>query len=114
MNAVMENPLLAVLAILVGLLGVGRLTRVIVYDDFPPAVWWRIKWAEITHDGPWKKLFTCWWCLSFWVSLGCIAWFLLADLNVVILYAWWIFWGALALSYAATMIIVRDTPKDQE
>lgn len=114
MNAVMENPLLAALAIVVAVLGVGRLTRAIVYDDFPPSVWWRIKWAEITHDGPWKKLFTCWWCLSFWVSLVCIGWFLLIDLHPVISYSWWIFWGALAVSYAATMIIVRDTPNDQE
>ena len=114
MNAVLEHPQVAVLAIIVGLFGVGRLTRVVVYDDFPPAVWWRIKWAEITNDGPWKKLFTCWWCLSFWVALVCIGWFLLIDIHPIFQFSWWIFWGALALSYAATMIIVRDTPKDQE
>ena len=112
MNAVMENPLLAVLAILVGILGVGRLTRVIVHDDFPPAVWWRMKWSEITKDGPWSKLFLCWWCLSFWVSLTCVGWFLLVDIHPAFQWSWWIFWGSLALSYVATMVIVRDEPNE--
>jgi len=102
----------AVLAIIVAIVGVARLTRVIVHDDFPPAVWWRIKWATWTKDGPWAKLFLCWWCLSFWVALACIGWFLLIDLHEFWLWSWWIFWGALALSYLATMLIVRDEPKE--
>ncbi len=113
MTAVMQNPLLAVLAILVGIVGVARLTRVIVHDDFPPAVWWRIKWAEITHDGPWKMLFYCWWCLSFWIALVCIGWFLLIDIHPAFMWSWWIFWGALALSYVSTMLIVRDEPNQE-
>lgn len=31
------------------------------------------------------------------------------------MYAWWVFWGGLALSYAATMVIVRDQrPSDDD
>ena len=109
---VLENPWIAVLAIVVAIVGVGRLTRVIVHDDFPPAVWWRMQWAKITHDGPWAKLFHCWWCLSFWVALLCVGWFLLTPLWVGFAWSWWIFWGSLAVSYLATMLIVRDDPND--
>ena len=112
-NVVLENPVLGILAILVAILGIGRLTRAIVHDDFPPAVWWRIKWEDWTHGGPWTKLFTCWWCLSFWVALACIGWFLLIDVHEFFMWSWWIFWGALALSYVATMIIVRDEPGEE-
>lgn len=103
---------IGVLSAIVAILGVARLTRVIVYDDFPPSVWWRITWAKITHDGPWNKLFNCWWCLSSWIALVCIVWFLLIDLHPVFLYSWWIVWGMLALGYAAAMVIVRDEPKE--
>jgi|SRR5690606_4682656 len=106
------NPWVALLAIAVGVLGVGRLTRAIVYDDFPPSMWWRQTWARWTHDGPWLKLFTCWWCLSFWLALICVGWFLLTDLHPAVMYAWWIFWGALALGYVAAMVIERDTPRE--
>lgn len=112
MTAVLTNPLLAALAIIVGIVGVARLTRVVVYDDFPPSVWWRNQWSIWTKDGPWAKLFHCWWCLSFWVALVCIGWFLLVDVHPFFLWSWWIFWGALALGYLSTMLIVRDEPKE--
>lgn len=106
-----EVPVFAAAAI-VAILGVGRLTRAIVHDDFPPSVWWRITWSRITNDGPWSKLFLCWWCLSFWVALFCIGWFIAGWYVVWIAWAWWIFWGGLALGYAATMVIVRDEPSE--
>jgi hypothetical protein len=109
---VLHDPIVGVLAILVAIFGVGRLTRVIVHDDFPPAMWWRDTWKRITNDGPWSKLFLCWWCLSFWVSLACIGHALLATTHEFWFWSWWIFWGALALSYVATMVIVRDEPKE--
>lgn len=114
MTIALDNIWIALLAIVVGVVGVARLTRAIVFDDFPPFVWWRIQWGRITNDGPWYKLFTCWWCLSFWVALGCIGWFLLTDVHPIFLWSWWIFWGALALGYLATMLIVRDEPESKE
>jgi undecaprenyl pyrophosphate phosphatase UppP len=111
-TAALDNIWIALLAIVVGVVGVARLTRAVVHDDFPPFVWWRIQWSRITHDGPWDKLFNCWWCLSFWVSLVCIGWFLLIDVHEFFLWSWWIFWGGLALGYLATMLIVRDEPKE--
>jgi hypothetical protein len=102
----------AAIAILTAIFGVARLTRAIVHDDFPPSIWWRMTWSRWTKDGPWSKLFLCWWCLSFWVALFCIGWFIIGLLVTWIAWAWWIFWGGLAIGYLATMVIVRDEPND--
>lgn len=115
--------LIAILAIATGILGVARLTRIIVFDDYPPAVWWRVKWTDWTENAPgagpyrkmWVKMFTCWWCLSPWIALVCILWWMfLVPLHPAWLYAWWAWWGMLAAGYVATMVIVRDTPPEQE
>lgn len=109
MNLALDPHFIAVIAILTGVLGVARLTRIVVYDDYPPAMWWRDTWKRITKDGPWSKLFTCWWCLSPWVALVCIAWWVwLIPLHPAWMFAWWAWWGMLAAGYVATMIIVRD------
>ena len=117
MNLALSDTFLAVIAIIEGLLGTARLTRVIVYDDFPPSAWVRIQWDKIVDPkrgpwwGLWNKLFHCWWCMGMWVALACIVWWaFLIPLHPAWMYGWWVFWGALALSYAATMVIVRDTP----
>lgn len=112
MSLVLPDWLIALLAIATAVLGVGRLTRVLVYDDFPPSVWVRIQWDRITRDGPWSKLVHCWWCASFWVALACLGWWLGGMHVEWIMWAWWVFWGGLAVSYVATMIIVRDTPNE--
>lgn len=104
------NPWLLVLIFATLTLGSGRLTRVVVHDAYPPAIWWRMKWAEITNDGPWMKLFTCWWCLGPWVTLVAAGWFVLGMSILWIGVAWWIFWGWLALSYITSMIVARDEP----
>lgn len=109
-----DNPFLMVLAILTVIFGVGRFTRVMVHDPFPPAIAVRMAWDRITNDGPWSKLLHCWWCFSFWATLGCIGWFAWGQipgwgfLNVI----WWVFWGALAMSYLAAIVIARDEPND--
>lgn len=108
-----DNPFLMVLAILTVILGSGRLTRVIVHDAFPPAIQLRMAWDRLVgDDSSWSKLFHCWWCMSFWVTLGSVGWFMLGQipgwtwLNVI----WWVFWGALAMSYVAAIVIARDEP----
>lgn len=118
MNLIVPDWFVSVLALLVGVLGVARLTRIVVYDEFPPSVWLRM---TVTHAlenrGPyaraWGKIVTCWWCLSPWLFLVCILWWmLLIPLHPFFMYAWWAWWGMLAGGYAATMLIVRDTPKE--
>lgn len=108
---------IAIIAILTGLLGVARLTRIVVYDDFPPAVWFRTWVVHALDRGPyaraWSKIVTCWWCLSPWLALVCILWWtFLIPVHPFFMYAWWAWWGMLAGGYVATMVIVRDTPKE--
>jgi hypothetical protein len=106
-----ELPLYTViLAAIVAVLGVGRLTRVIVHDAFPPSAWLRAKWDDLTGENDWNKLFHCWWCMSFWVTALCFGHFLLGFLAVWIAWTWWLFWGGLAVSYLAAIVISRDEP----
>lgn len=103
---------LTLLTIITAIVGVARLTRVVVYDDFPPAVWWRDTWTRWTDGSGWTDLFRCWWCLSFWVAAMCVGWYV-AALHVTWLgWAWWVFWGTFALAYLAPMLIVRDGQDD--
>jgi hypothetical protein len=108
-----ESTPLIVLTIAVAIFGVGRLTRIIVHDDFPPAKWWREMWVRGTDGSGWQKLFICWWCLAPWLALVCILWWLLGQHVEWVQWAWWIWWGMLALGYVATMVIVRDEPADE-
>ena len=107
------EPLTIIAAALVAVLGVGRFVRIIIFDAFPPAVWFRIKWDDLTHKSSWNKLFHCPWCLIPWVMLASIGWFFGGLYGPVwIAWAWWLFWGWLALAYVATMIYVRDEPAE--
>jgi hypothetical protein len=118
-----QDPLTSVLvviaAVLVAVLGVGRLVRVVIYDAFPPAVWLRTKWDDLTDTPgrrewmhPWNKLLHCPWCFMPWVMLVCMGWFLAGFAVLWLAWAWWLFWTWMALSYVATMIYLRDDPKD--
>lgn len=113
MNLTLPDWLIAIIAIATGTVGVARLTRIIVHDSYPPAVWWRKVWERITNGGPWNLLFTCPWCLAPWLALVCILWWwVLIPLHPAWMFAWWAWWGMLAVGYAATMIYVRDEPSE--
>lgn len=116
-EAILEalGPWWFVLAIAVAVLGVGRLVRVLTYDKFPPAMWWRrtwSKWVERHNHSDWEILFYCPWCLPPWVALVCGGWFALGFVAEWVAWAWWIFWGWLAISYVISMVIVRDEPAE--
>jgi hypothetical protein len=112
MNVDLNHPWMIVAAVLVAVLGVGRLVRVITYDDFPPAAAVRAWWVDLTRNretgdmGKWGKLAICLWCFTPWMMAVCVAWGLLTHFG----WAWWLFWGWLGLSYVTSMIIVRDEP----
>lgn len=103
------TPPWTILSVLViAVFGVGRLARLITYDDFPPSVWWRMTWAKITDDGKWTKLFTCYWCLTPWLMLGALAVLGLSWDIPWLAVVWLAFFGWLALSYITSMIVNRD------
>jgi len=99
---------LVLLTLATAVLGVARLTRVAVHDEFPPADWIRTHWVRLTDGSGWQWLLLCWWCLAFWVALFCIGWWIASLYILWVAWAWWIFWGGLALGYLAPMVIVRD------
>lgn len=99
-----------IVAVLVLVLGAGRLTRIITYDDFPPAIWARAAWDRVTNDGDWAKLAHCFWCAGPWVTLAAMGWFAAGLAVTWIAWTWWLFWGWLALSYVTSMIVARDEP----
>lgn len=100
-------------ASLVLVLGSARLTRLVVFDDWPPTRWWRDKWVGWTSrvwengnvvDGPWTKLFTCGWCFGPWAAALCLATAWVTNVGWV----WWVLWGFLAAGYLASIVVDRD------
>lgn len=106
----LEHPLVLLLALAAVVLGVGRLTRVITYDSYPPAMWLRSKWITLMKGNGWGKLADCFWCASPWVMAVALGWFFLTPLQPWLLWSWWIFWGWLSLAYVAAIILARDEP----
>lgn len=107
-----ESLPLILLTIAVGVFGVGRITRIVVHDDFPPTKWLR-EHVEIWIGPAWGKLLNCPWCFSVWAAAGCIVWWIIGLQVEWIGWAWWVIWGLLALAYVATMIYVRDEPDEE-
>lgn len=109
----LNSPLLIVAAVLVAVIGVGRVTRLVTYDDFPPSVAIRSAWNRITGGNGWAKLAFCLWCFSPWAMLLCLAWLAIGVLWVPwITVAWWLFWSWMALSYLSAMLVRRDEPDE--
>lgn len=101
----MSNEFVVVVAALVGILSVARLTRLVTIDTYPPVVWVRTTWDKITHDGPWSDLVHCPYCIAPYAAVPVLAWGYLSDLH----WSWWIFNGWLALAYAASVFVVRES-----
>ena len=97
------------LAALVAALGVGRLARIIIFDDFPPAVWLRIWWdIHVVETNPWRKLLHCPWCLTPWLMLAALGVFVAGWFVPWLAIIWWAVLGWLAVSYVASIIIAYD------
>jgi hypothetical protein len=111
----MTDPLLYAAAALVGVVGVARLTRLLTSDAYPPSVWVRTTWANLVRHGQWEPLVTCPFCASPYIAAASLAWVLTAGVRPDGFWsqAWWIFWGWLATSYVAAMIVVRDEPPEE-
>jgi hypothetical protein len=96
---------LVLAAAAVGVLGTARATRLVVDDTWPPVLWLR-SWYLSRAPEPWHDLVQCAFCLAPWVALPNLAWAVLSDLH----WSWWLANGWFAAAYAASMVVVRDTP----
>lgn len=100
----------------------ARITRLTVYDDFPPIEWLREKLnvgtIEQAQENHWKLLAVCGFCMSFWVTALVIGWGYLSgvygdgDAPVGQAWPWFLLWwlvnGTFAASYLAAMTVARD------
>jgi hypothetical protein len=95
----------------VAVLSSARLTRFLVYDEFPPIMWLRerLKVVEVEDlaKSRWKLLAVCGFCMSFWVTLAVVTWGYLTDWQT----AWWLVNGTFAASYLAASYVARDGDK---
>src|ERR1044072_6033248 len=88
----------------VTVMSAARITRLITYDDFPPAMWVRDAWDRLTDNGPWALLFHCPYCMGFWVTIGVTLWGWLSGWHT----AWWVTNSICGASYCAAIVMVHD------
>lgn len=90
--------------VLVGVVASARLTRLLTQDTYPPAAWLRSWWEGRVGGSGWEDLATCPYCAAPYIVLlnGGVGW--LTDWHPV----WWAFNIWLAVSYAASMVVIRD------
>lgn len=95
-------------AFVIGALSAARLTRLVVWDSYPPSAWLRAKWDSITNDGPWSTLAHCGYCFGLWASGFVVLWGYLSDLH----WSWWLFNGWMAVGYLAAIVMAYDGDED--
>lgn len=88
-------------------IAVGRIVRLIVFDEFPPTVAIRKWWIRVTNAGPWSKLVTCGFCLSVWLTPISWVWAFASNLH----WTWWAAHGLVACMYLAAMVVAYDQPE---
>lgn len=110
----------------VTVMSTARLTRLVVVDKFPPMVWLRAKYADLTdrHNATvgYGLLLFCVFCASFWIALAVIGWGLWADVygsgsqtpqDADRFLIWWLVNGAFGGSYLAAIVTTRDGDDDR-
>lgn len=95
-------------AAVVAIGSVARTARLLVYDDFPPVAWLRLKFFTAVGDSPWRKLGECAFCLAPYLTLVMFLWAWLSDLHWTFLAinGWW------TASYLAAILVAYDMPED--
>jgi len=93
-------------AVVVGIAGTARLTRLWVDDTWPPVAWLRRHYLRLAPSD-WEDLATCAFCAAPWAAALTLGWAITSDLH----WTWWLFHGWLGGAYVASMIVVRDTPE---
>ena len=112
-----DHPLLYLAAFLLGVVAVGRATRLVTSDAYPPMAWWRDKWDNLTANRgyTWQPLFTCPFCFAPYAAAIDLAWVAVAGVEPdgFWSWAWWLtnIWAA--GSYLAAIVVVYDEPAEE-
>ena len=88
----------------VSVLSAARLTRLAIYDKFPPVKWFRDKYIDIFDGTGWAWLAFCPFCMSPWMTALVVLWGWAADFNE----PWWLFNSIMAGSYLAATYMLHD------
>lgn len=117
----MNNTLYWIAVAAVTILSSARLTRLAVYDDFPPVEWVRRKYERATFDTGWALLAKCGFCASFWITLVVVLAGYFSHVygagdqplgggapRFFAFLVWWLLNGTLAASYLAASYVARD------
>lgn len=114
------DPLVLAAALLIGTLASARATRLLTSDAYPPAEWVRTRWqtwaGQTEAREAWAPLLVCPFCAAPYLVAVNLTWALCAGLDWGDLPtdAWWVVNVWAAVSYAASMIVVRDEPPAEE
>lgn len=82
----------------------ARITRLVVWDSYPPSVWLRSKWDALTKDGDWSLLAHCGYCFGMYAAGFTVLTGYFSDWHPI----WWIFNGWLTASYGAAIVMSYD------
>lgn len=106
------SPYFFAFAFIVSVFAVGRITRLVTYDVYPPTKWIRDKWDAKTGESGWNELLHCPYCFAPYVSLfvvppfavGVFGW----DVLTTFLGLWWVGCSTLAVAYVAASFVASD------
>lgn len=97
------------IAVIIGIVSVARTARLLLFDEFPPMVWLRVRiLAMFPEDSSWSKIAECPFCLTPYLAAGMLGWAWLSDLNAW----WWVINGVWAASYLAAILVAYDQPAE--
>lgn len=99
-----------IFVLIVVAIAAARLTRLVVFDVYPPMQWLRDRFDDATGDSLWNKLMHCHYCASPYCTA--IIWAPVFALN-----RFAFGWGfaivvGFALSYIAAIIVALDGDQD--
>jgi hypothetical protein len=97
-----------VAAAIVAALSAARITRLFVFDSWPPTARLRA-WWEGKVSAEWEPLLKCGYCFGVYSAAAVLgsAWAIVA-LTGSLHWGWWLFNGWMALSYTASIIVAFD------
>lgn len=82
----------------------ARITRLIVWDSYPPSVWFRMKWDEVTKDSKWSELVHCGYCAGMYVAPVVVLSGWLSEWHT----AWWVACSCFTAAYLGAVFMAFD------
>lgn len=92
-----------VAAAVLAVLSTARITRLIVWDTYPPSVWFRLWWDRHASEA-WSELVHCGYCAGMYVSTLVVGSGWLCGWHT----AWWIVTGVLSTAYLGAIVMAYD------